>query len=450
MGRADSDIGGRRRPIRRASAIGLAALLAASAGAGEGRLIASPEAGWPQWRGPRRDGISDETGLLQSWPEGGPRLLWKASGLGRGYSSPIIVGGRIYITGDVGQELLVYAFDLDGKRLWRTANGKAWRKSHPGARACCAYSDGRLYHMNAHGRVACLDPASGKEVWAADVLGRFGGKVINWGLSECLLVDGPRVVVTPGGTKALMAALDKKTGATVWASEPLTFERTVKFGGKPLPEPVTEADKAGYAPPILFELGGRRHIVSCSARHAFGVDADTGKLLWTLPLPTRHEVLSTTPLLCRDSVLVRGSNGKGSKLLRIRADGGQMAPEEAWTTPLDTTHYAAVLVDGRIYGGWYRGPAHWACIEPETGAVLHQTRDVQPGPVLYADGCLYCLGQDGEAALLEPTPDGFEVKGRFRLIEQRKKDAWAHPVILDGHLYLRYHDALYCYDIKAK
>ena len=419
-----------------------------SAGAGEARLIPSAEAGWPQWRGHRRDGICDETGLLGSWPEGGPKLLWQASGLGRGYSSPVIAGGRLYITGDVGNDLIVFAFSLDGKPLWKTPNGKAWRKSHRGARACVAYSEGRVYHMNAHGRVVCLAAETGKELWAVDVLKRFGGKVIHWGLSECLLVDGPRLIVTPGGTKAFMAALDRKTGETVWATEPLSFERTVAFGGKPLDPPVTEADKAGYAPPILFELGGRRHIVGCSSRHAFGVDADTGKLLWTVRIPSRFEVLSTTPLLVGDAVLVRG-DGKGSKLIRIRMDGEEVVAEEAWTTPLDSTHYAMVLVAGRIYGGWYRGGAHWACVDPATGKILHQSRELKPGPVLYADGRLYCQGEDGEVALVKPTADGMEIAGRFRLTEQRKKDAWAHPVILDRRLYLRYHDTLSCFDIAA-
>jgi outer membrane protein assembly factor BamB len=178
-------------------------------------LVASPEADWPQWRGKYRDGISDETGLLQSWPEGGPRLLWKTSGLGKGWSSPIIVGGTIYITGDVGDACTVFAFDLDGKPRWQAANGAAWRGSYPGARAACAYSEGRLYHMNAHGRVACLEAATGKELWAVNVLETFEAKNITWAMAECLLVDGPRLVVTPGGKKAMMAALDKITGKTV-------------------------------------------------------------------------------------------------------------------------------------------------------------------------------------------------------------------------------------------
>ncbi|MFC1805898.1 PQQ-binding-like beta-propeller repeat protein [Planctomycetota bacterium] len=435
--------------------IGALLLVGAAAGsvaAGEvaGRLIASPEPGWPQWRGPRRDGICDEKGLLQSWPEGGPTRLWTASGLGRGYSSPVISGERMFLTGDVGAELHVFALDLEGKALWRAKNGQAWRKNFRGARASCCYSNGYVYHMNALGRVACFDAATGKEEWAVNVCERFGGRPIFWGLSECLLVDGPRVVVTPGGTKALMAALDKKTGETAWASEPLMLDLTTKFGGAKLPQPRRVADQAGYASPILLELSGRRHIVSCSLRHTYGVDADTGKLLWTHPMPTRWEALVMTPVLWRDCVFVTGPDGKGGVLLRIRDEGQKVSVEQVWTSDLDTLQGGDVAVGDRLYGSWYRHFDGWGCVDLRTGKTLYRTKELAMGSAVWADGRLYALSQRGEMALLKPTPQGFEFAGRFRLVEQQRKDVWPHPVILDGRLYLRYHDKLHCYDIKAK
>jgi outer membrane protein assembly factor BamB len=301
-------IGGRSRWSAGAAAWALAALAAtaplarggsasrpatgpASAPAAEG-VIASREGGWPQWRGPRRDGICDEKGLLPAWPAGGPKLLWKIDGLGRGYSCPIIHGGRLYITGDVGNDLRIFALDLTGKLQWQAVNGRAWKRSYPGARACCLMDGGRLYHMNAFGRVVCLDPTNGHEVWAVDTLQRFDAPIIAWGHSECLLADGPRLIVTPGGRKAMMAALDKLTGATVWASGPI------------------EGDTASYSSPILFAFGGRRHLVSASSRHAFGVDADSGKLLWTQPRPTRYLAITTTPLYRDGRVVVASPDGK--------------------------------------------------------------------------------------------------------------------------------------------
>jgi len=413
-----------------------------------GTLIASKEPGWPQWRGPRRDGISDETGLLQSWPKGGPKVLWTASGLGRGYSSPIITRGTIYITGDVGKELHIFALDLDGKVKWQAKNGRAWTKNYRGARGSCTYDQGRLYHMNGHARLASFDPATGEELWAVNVLERFEAKNICWGISESLLIDGPRVIVTPGGKKGLMAALDRNTGKTVWATEPLIFERTVAFGGRKLRKPVRDADGANHASPILFELGGRRHIVGCSSRHAFGVDAETGKLLWTRPMPTRWEVLGIAPVLYNDAVFVTGPDGRGGKLFRIHVDGPNVRVEEAWTTAMDTCHGGVVLVDGLFYGSWYRGFNGWGCVDGQTGKTRYRTPELAMGSVTYADGRLYCLSQRGVVALLKPTPTGFEFTGRFRLTDGRRRDAWAHPVICDGRLYLRYHDNLYCYDIR--
>ena len=184
--------------------------------------IASPEPDWPQWNGPRRDGISEEKGLLPTWPEGGPRLLWKIGNLGRGWSSPIIVRRSACTSPATWTTTWSSSPSTStASPCGKPKNGRSWTGSYPGARACCAYSEGKLYHMNAHGRVACLEAATGKELWAVDVLERFQGQNITWAMSECLLVDGPRVIVTPGGEKALMAALDKQSGRTVWTTEPL-------------------------------------------------------------------------------------------------------------------------------------------------------------------------------------------------------------------------------------
>jgi outer membrane protein assembly factor BamB len=417
----------------------------------ESTLVSSPEPGWPQWRGPRRDAISSETGLLQSWPEGGPKLIWSSSGLGTGYSSPIIVGDRIFITGDIQDELHIFALDLEGRQLWKSANGKSWKGSYPGARASCTYSAGRLYHMNAHGRVACLDAATGREIWNVCMLETFGGKVNTWAYSENLLVNGPNVIVTPGGSKALMAALNKETGETVWASEPLILGDA---GSDPAHEridkPAGEFDTASYVSPILFTLGERRLIASASLRHAFGVDADTGKLLWTRPYPTRYLVIGATPLLIGNSVFITAPDTDSGRLFRIREDNQGVLVDTAWTTPLDTCHGCLVHIDGFIYGSWYRRAKGWACVDASTGKVVYQTSQLPMGSILYADEHLYCLSQEGEMSLVKPTADGFDFKGRFRLTPKRVTDAWAHPVILAGKLYLRFHDSLFCYDIRAQ
>lgn len=395
-------------------------------------LIASDEPGWPQWRGVRRDGVSDETGLLPAWPEGGPRLLWKVAGLGKGWSSPIVVGSSVYITGDVGDDLVVFAFDLDGNPQWQVTNGLAWKRSYPGARACCAFSEGRLYHLNAHGRLACLDAASGDEAWAVDVLERFEGENITWALSECLLVDGDRVIVTPGGKKALMAALDKRTGRTIWTTGPLGDDQT------------------SHCSPILFHLGGRRILANCSSAHGFGVDADTGKLLWTVPLKNPYGTNVSTPVYGSGRVFFMTPYAELGRQYRLDATAGGSSAEHVWSSPVDAVTGGAVLVDGVLFAAGYEKLKWWFAIDWQTGQTKYESKDLTTGAAIFADGHLYCLDEQGTAALLRPRAEKAEVVGRFKLTESRIRDAWAHPVLLAGRLYLRYHDTLFCYDVTDR
>ncbi len=395
-------------------------------------LIASEEQGWPQWRGRRRDGISDEEGLLPAWTESGPRLLWKKEGLGMGWSSPIIVGEQLYITGDVGDELVVFAFDHNGKPRWRAKNGKAWKGPYPGARASCAFSEGCLYHLNAHGRLVCLDANSGKEVWAVDVLERLEARNITWALSECLLVDGSRIIVTPGGKKALMAALDKRDGQTVWITEPLG------------------EDSASHCSPIIFRYAGHRVIANCSSAHGFGVDADTGKLLWTVPLRNPHGVNVATPVYGNGSIYFVTPYAEHGRLYRLRAVQQGIAAEHVWTSSLDTVTGGAVLVDGVLFAAGYRKSKWWLGVDWHTGQTKYELKGLTTGAAIYADGRLYCLDESGNVALMKPESEDLEIVGRFRLLPNRVNDAWAHPVLQDGRLYLRYHDTLWCYDVKER
>jgi hypothetical protein len=431
-------------------AVGLAVMAGHvdAAGPGPGRMIASKEAGWPQWRGPRRDGKCEGKGLLQAWPAGGPKLLWSAPGLGFGYSCPIIAGGMIFITGEVDDELRVFALDLNGKLKWQAKNGRVWKGPYPGARGCCVYDGGRVYNMNAHGRVACFEAQDGKELWAVDVIERFEGKLSTWALAENLLIDGPRLIVTPGGRKGVMAALDKQTGRTIWASGPLLYDRDDLQRGRP--KVGQDVDSAGYASPILLELAGRRQIVSMSSRHAFGVDADTGRMLWVYPLPTRYLVLAMTPALYGDGIFVTGPDSGGGALLRIHDDGKSVRVEELWISTMDTCHGGVLAMDGFFFGTWYRGNSGYGCMDARDGGMLHRTRELAMGSAIHADGRFYCLSQAGEMALVQADAKEFRIVSRFRLVEEHQNDVWAHPVILEGRMYLRYHDRLWCYDIQNR
>jgi len=405
------------------------------------RIVASREAGWPQFRGPGRDGVSAERGLLQEWPEGGPTVLWSADIPGRGYSSPIIGGGRIYLTGDDGEELHVFALDLDGKLLWEAKHGASWKESYPGARASVTFSEGRVYLENAHGRLACFDAATGREVWAIDLLKSFGGRNITWGLSECLVVDERAVYATAGGTEALLVALDKATGAVLWKSPPLhdsAGERAV--------------ENASYVSPILVQFGDRRLVIGCSLRHLVCADAATGALQWTRRFPTTYSVISMMPALVGSSVFMTAPHGKGGQLFELKAPASPDAAvgaEDRWRTPLDTLQGGVVQVADKLIGSFYGGRKGWAAISVQTGEVLYTLAETKGSPI-FADGRVYALCEDGWMLLLEAGEAQFKQHGRFRFAEASSRDAWAHPAVLDGRLYLRFHEKLICYDVRGR
>ena len=396
------------------------------------KLIASIEADWPQWRGPNRDSVSSETGLLDAWPAGGPKLLWKAEGMGKGWCSPIVTGGRIYIVGDAGAELRIFALGLDGKVKWQAANGKAWKKPFPGGRAACCYSEGKIYQMNGYGRLVCLDAASGKEQWAVDVLKRFEAKQPFFGVSECLLVDGNNVIVTPAGAKALVAALDKKTGKTVWTGT-ARAEAT---------------ETAGYSSPILVNWGGRRIIIATTSFRTFAADAVSGKVLWTAGLALTKNAASTIPVLCGDLVFATNSSVDKQLSSMLRISPAADKASKAWTLPLRTTCGSSVYVGGNVYMAGARGIQGFLCFDAKTGKVKAKLSAPLDASMVYADGKLFVQSATGEALLLKPTSDSFETLGSFAVVPGKKKDAWTHPVLLGGRLYLRYHDTLFCYDVK--
>ncbi len=387
---------------------------------------------WPQFHGPKRDNFCTETGLLKRWPEGGPKLLWRATGIGEGYASAAISAGRVITAGNIGSNTVITALDLNGKQLWQATNGPAYRRAMPGARSTPTIVGAKLYHLNADGDLVCLETATGRALWTLNILTKFGGRNIQWGLSEGLLVDSDRVIATPGGTNVLMVALDRHTGQTVWQT-------------------AGNGDQPSYTAPQLITVGGQRQIVTMTSGAAVGIAAETGKLLWRFEMPAPYGVNACHPIFHDGCLAVFGTWGRGAYLLRLKPDG----VEQLWhTTELDNEHGGVALVGNALYGhadGNHKH-RHWAALDWASGRTLWTSEEL-PGPrsgtTFAADGMLYLMNEKRQLALAPADPQKLEIVSRFELPAAGTGPSWAHLVICHARLYVRYSDFLYCYDIAT-
>lgn len=408
----------------------------------EGAAVSSGGGLWAHFRGPQGDGKCAETGLLKSWPEEGPPLAWQIEGLGKGFSSVSIVDGKLYTMGDHGEDQFVIAVDLGTrKELWRRRVGEWLKHSKPGPR-CTPTVDGELlYAIGTHGDLVCMETASGQERWRKNFEKDFDGKMMTgWKYSESPLIDGDKVVCTPGGPDAAIVALDKKTGDVIWkASHPPLGER-----GK---------DGAGYSSIVIGHGCGIKQYVQTTGRGVISVRADNGKFLWGYNKIANDIANIPMPVIDGDYVFCTTNYKTGCALLRLVADGeGIKAEEQYFLTyeDFENHHGGVVLLDGYIYGGSGNSKGTLVCLEMKTGKIIWKEDPLGKGSaaLLYADGHLYYRYENGLMTLVEATPEGLSVKGKFMLSSVTGK-SWPHPVIVDGKLYLRDHDVLMCYDVSA-
>ncbi len=377
---------------------------------------------WPQWRGPQRNGVSKETGLLKQWPKDGPKLLWKLTDAGSGYSTPSVVGERLYLLANEGTDSeFVQAHAVkDGKRIWRTPLGKVGanppQMNYLGARSTPTVDGELLYGLGSDGDLACVEIGAGKVRWQKNLRTDLGGKPGDWAYSESPLIDGDVLVCTPGGSDATLAALNKETGAVIWKC------------------PLPEADQAAFASPIVVDVGGVKQYVQLLQKGLVGVDAKTGKLLWRYAKPVSRFGANIPTPLASDALM----------------DGGIEVEQLYFESKLPTSIGGAVKMGDFLYGTTAQA---LLCIEFATGKVKWEDRAVGAASLCYADGYLYLHGENGEVALVEASPDGYREKGRFTPPDQPAhskpmEKAWAYPVVANGRLYIRDHGSLWCYDVK--
>jgi outer membrane protein assembly factor BamB len=401
---------------------------------------------WPQWRGPDRTDISQEKGLLKSWPAGGPPLLWTCTTAGIGYSGPSVVGDRVFTMGDRGNTEYVFALDANtGREVWSATIGPRFRNDYGGGPRGTPTVDGDvLYALGGQGKLICAEVATGNKHWQVDMRKDLQGQMMsNWGYAESPLVDGEKLICTPGGDSGTVAALDKRTGKALWRSTKLT-------------------DTASYSSPIVAEVGGIRHYVVLTGEGVAGVAADDGRLLWHYVQPAgkyRVAVVST-PIFHDNCVYVSADYDAGCDLVKLSPDGQRINAEKVYANGnMQNHHGGVILIDGYFYGcsGNTNRKVAWVCQEFSTGRnVWEESRKLEAGSLTCADGLLYCFTQgQGTAVLLEASPNGWKEHGRFTIPRQTtqrspKGHIWTHPVVANGHLYLRDQELLFCYDVREK
>ncbi len=401
---------------------------------------------WPQWQGPDRNAVSKETGLLQEWPKEGPPLAWRINGLGGGDSAPSIADGRIFGMSNRGEDEVVWAAsEADGKPLWVTVLGPAVRQQMPQGKegpGCTPTVDGeRLYVVEMGGDIACLGVGDGKVVWRHSMTSEFGGSVPTWSYRESPLVDGDKVICTPGADDATLVALDKLTGKTIWKSA------------------APGAAGAAYASAIAFDFAGQREYAQLTRRALVGVAASDGKFLWSYKRAANGAGINcSTPVYHDGQVFAASAYGAGGGLVKLSkdADGGVKADEVYFSKKMQNHHGSMIVVDGCLYGanGGNEGGA-LVCLDFPTGKVLWDERDdadhrAPKGSLAFADGRLYYRTEKGAMLLIEPNSKEYVERGRFDQPDRSPKPAWSHPVIANGKLYLRDQDLLFCYDVKAR
>lgn len=388
-------------------------------------------ASWPAFHGVDRLNMSPETGLLKRWPAGGPPLLWTYDGCGRGYSGVSLAEGRIFTAGDFDDAEEIIALDLEGKLLWKTPNGAPWTRSSPGARSTPTWDEGRVYHMNPLGRLACFDAGDGRELWAVDLKERFDARWGIWALSENVLVDGDLVLCMPGGPRGRVVALDKHTGNTVWANTEIE-------------------DMAAYCSPVIVTHDGVRQLLTMTQKSVVGVEVATGRLVWSAPFVPRSPQNALTPLFHDGQVFVACGHSSGGALLKI--DQPSRSAATVWyREDLDNCHSGTLLIDGRIFGTACRmGGKHFYSVDFSTGETVKLDESLGKVGLTYAEGMIYCLNHQGEVSLLKVTPDGFETVSQFSLPRKAPNHYLAHPVVCGGRLYLRGGEMLYGFDIRER
>ena len=390
-----------------------------------------------QWRGPNRDGIFNETGLLKSWPEGGPQQILEVEKIGKGWSSPVLAGNMIYVTGMIDTLDYLSAVDMQGNIKWQVPYGRSWNKSFPDTRATPVVEDNRIYVQSGTGRVACFEKETGKEIWAVEVDKEFECEYHIWGNSETPLIVDNKIICTPGGPKTSVIALDKMTGKLIW--------QTKSLGGP-----------RAYASPTLYNFNNTRYVLAVIGTDLIALIPETGEIKWSYKYhnPAKWDqnglIWANTPVFKDDRIFLSMGYDYNAKMIQVAPDGNSVT--EVFTdTIFDNHHHGLILYNGYVYGSnWINNnKGNWVCMDWQTGKIMWEHTWDSKGAVVLADGMLYAYNEKGNVGLIQPSPDGFKLVSEFKVTKGAGQH-WAHPFIADGKMLLRHGDVMMVFDIKQK
>jgi outer membrane protein assembly factor BamB len=392
-----------------------------------------------QWRGPDRNGVFPDTGLIQSWPEEGPELLYMTEGIGRAYSSAVATAEAVFVTGLIDSLDVLSCLSHDGEILWQKPFGAAWDQSLPDSRCTPLVDEDRVYVLSGKDNLVCFKINDGTVIWEADIHETYGSVWDMFGVSESLLLVDDKIIITPCGEKTTVIALDKMTGEPVWLSAPLGTER-------------------GNGSPVLFENDtmGLRFIVAMNRTHVIGVDPQNGEILWTYHYHHISEkgenvtILANSPLFHSDEIFISNGWDVPSVMLEVAPDGRSVT-EKFSSVTLDNQNHGLVHIGDFVYGSNFltRNFGKWVCMRWETGEIMWVTEWENKGPVIAADGMLYLLDEKkGNMALVKPHENEMEIVSTFQ-IKGGRGPFWARPAIFDGKLYVRHGEVLLVYNLKT-
>ncbi|OFY55631.1 MAG: hypothetical protein A2X22_07695 [Bacteroidetes bacterium GWF2_49_14] len=380
-----------------------------------------------KWRGPLGNGIYPDKSLLREWPAEGPKMFWHFDELGKGHSSPVFADNRIFLTGMIESTGYVIVLSMDGKLLSKWEYGPEFTESWPGARSSVTVMGDQLYMESGLGVLYCMSIKDGSVKWKKDLFKDFDGKNITWGVTETVLIDGDVLYCQPGGAVNNVVALNRMNGNVIWSST-----------GK--------GELSAYCTPVLISNAGRKQLITHSASSIMGIDASTGKLLWSFPQTNEWAVHANTPLYYDGGIFCFSGYGQGGPKLKLSADGNSVT-QEWFAKTFDSRMGGAVLVDGYMYGSGDTSGKEWQCIDWKTGEVKYKSTAASKGVTIFADGLLIGYSQKGELFIAPANPTEFKITGMTR-ITLGSDQHWSHPVLNEGILYVRHGNSVMAFGVK--